>query len=497
MGQDYYILFRDTAVPVPTDIEYKKRSEQEDVLLSDKALYVWGYAGTLSEEQAEIVKQGFDSFVDKRLKCEPGYLVTSLGSIPYETEFQSKTYKMAVKAREPACREFFARKLPNLGFLPYVPLHQTVRIYPESTAEKWRIINKLRNWSAQEQHGFSFYCRFNKQEEFESHKRHRSFVELLSLETLMDVWQRFGYFRHMDLLRRTAGIWVRETLERNRIIHTKRNRRNPEDIKTIFESFVHDDKEYIPALTLRQQVVLGKCVDIINSTRTADGCGAENIDNIYRALLEKSSQTEQAERAVRKAEREAKQAAFKAKHTEYTAKKSEYEAMKAEYEAIAAEYEAIKAERKAKRDANTDDDSDSPSLMQAASGRGNSISAIDAYNASIEWANDPAEVIVKNEGAITVSIDDASIDKMSDAVFRGLLQNRYADKVDRWDYISQTKYGGTGWMELARADLRQQKDEVGKPKPFTDKEATSYSHVIRRAVEARREDRAQGKKQSD
>jgi hypothetical protein len=138
-----------------------------------------------------------------------------------------------------------------------------------------------------------------------------------------------------------------------------------------------------------------------------------------------------------------------------------------------------------------------PSLTQAASGRGNPKSATEAYNASIEWANDPAEVIIKNEGAITVSIDDASIDKMSDAVFRGLLQNRYADKVDRWDYISQTKYGGTGWMELARADLGQQKDDVGKPKPFTDKDATRYSHVIRRAVEARREDRAQGKKQSD
>jgi hypothetical protein len=109
----------------------------------------------------------------------------------------------------------------------------------------------------------------------------------------------------------------------------------------------------------------------------------------------------------------------------------------------------------------------------------------------------PAEVVIKNTESITVSIDDDSLDKIGDAMFEGLLRSRHADKVDRWDYISKTKYGGTGWMDLARAELKQQKDKDGKPKLFNDKDATSYSHVIRRAVEARREDMAQGKKQND
>ena len=39
---------------------------------------------------------------------------------------------------------------------------------------------------------------------------------------------------------------------------------------------------------------------------------------------------------------------------------------------------------------------------QAASGRGNPKSAVDAYNESIEWAGDPAEVIVKNKEPIFV-----------------------------------------------------------------------------------------------
>jgi len=247
---DYYILFRDTAVPTPTDIEYKKRSKQEDVLISDKALYVWGHAGTLNDRQAEIVKKGFDSYVDERLKSEPGYLVPSLDSIPYDIEFQSRMYKMTVVLHEPASRDFFAQVSPNLAFFSHVPLHQTIRIYPESTAEKWQIIYALQDSSVQKRHGFDFHFWFpDREEKIESYKRHRSFVELLSLKTLKDIWRRFGCLSHMDLLRRTAGIWVRETLEQNHIIGTKKNSYHPENIKTIFKSFVLDDKKYIPSLT--------------------------------------------------------------------------------------------------------------------------------------------------------------------------------------------------------------------------------------------------------
>jgi hypothetical protein len=391
MGQDYFVLFRDTAVPTPTDIEYKKRSEQEDVLLSDKAEYVWAYVGTFSGEQAEIVKQRYKSYIDERLRLESGYLAANLGDTP-EIGYQSRTYKMTVIPRKPAALDYLAQVSPSLGFFVHVPLHRTVRIYPESTAEKKKFFNALKSWFRQKQYGFTFQLCYNeKPEDFEPHKRHRSFVELISLETLMDIWQRFGYFQHMDLLRRTAGIWVLETLEKSEV-HTKRNRYHPEKIKKDFKSLVLDAQNYIPTLTLRQQVALGKCVDIANSIMTADSCGTETIENIYRVLLEKNHQAE-------KAEREAKLAEYKAKKDEYTAKKAEYEtmgvkyeAMKAEYEAMEAEYEAMKAERHPKRETNVNGDSLSPSLMQAASGRGNPKTAIEAYNDSIEWADEPADV---------------------------------------------------------------------------------------------------------
>jgi len=43
-----------------------------------------------------------------------------------------------------------------------------------------------------------------------------------------------------------------------------------------------------------------------------------------------------------------------------------------------------------------------PAIAQAASGQGNPISAVEAYQESIEWADAPAEVIVKNEEPIAV-----------------------------------------------------------------------------------------------
>jgi len=191
MGQDYFVLFRDTAAPTPTDVEYKQMADQEDVLISDKALYVWGYVGTLNDEQAEIVKQRFKSYVDERLRLESGYLAANLGDTP-EIGFQSRTYKMTVIPRKPAALDYLAQVSPSLRFFSHVPLHQKVRIYPESTEEKKQILNALRSWLRQKRYGFEFHLCYNeKPEDFEPHKRHRSFVELVSLEMH---WSSSGYF---------------------------------------------------------------------------------------------------------------------------------------------------------------------------------------------------------------------------------------------------------------------------------------------------------------
>ena len=55
-AKDYYILFCDTEAPAPTLDVYKKRCRQQDVLIADKASYVWGYAGKLTRKQAEAAE---------------------------------------------------------------------------------------------------------------------------------------------------------------------------------------------------------------------------------------------------------------------------------------------------------------------------------------------------------------------------------------------------------------------------------------------------------
>ena len=44
-GDDYYILFRDATVPTP--LTRKERNKQREVMLTDRATYVWGYVGKL------------------------------------------------------------------------------------------------------------------------------------------------------------------------------------------------------------------------------------------------------------------------------------------------------------------------------------------------------------------------------------------------------------------------------------------------------------------
>jgi len=51
---DYYILFRDLDDPTP--IDYVKRRFQEDLLIADRASYVWGYIGELNDDQIRVVR---------------------------------------------------------------------------------------------------------------------------------------------------------------------------------------------------------------------------------------------------------------------------------------------------------------------------------------------------------------------------------------------------------------------------------------------------------
>ena len=115
-------------------------------------------------------------------------------------------------------------------------------------------------------------------------KRQGSFVALVSLETLLDMWRRFGYCQPMNLLRRTMEIWVVKVLEANKIFTSEQKLRSAK-IKNEFKSTIFDDETYIPTLTLRQREVLGKCLDIVNGIRAESGCEGKNIKNKYLELF--------------------------------------------------------------------------------------------------------------------------------------------------------------------------------------------------------------------
>ena len=75
---------------------------------------------------------------------------------------------------------------------------------------------------------------------------------------------------------------------------------------------------------------------------------------------------------------------------------------------------------------------------------------------------------------------------MFQANYKAGLALKYADKVDEWHYISDTKYGGVGWMEIARSELKQQVKD-GTIKSFKEKDVVNLSVRIGNAVKSHRE----------
>jgi hypothetical protein len=215
--QDYYILFRDANDLTPIDCG--ARCPQQDHLTGDKASYVWCYVGTLDDNQAMEVQARLD--------------------LEFGERFQ--------KERKPSAI--------NLGELPEVELND---------------INKI---------GFIQYSPHKKQARREIINRHRSFVEIFSLETLSGMWKRFGYCVPHELLRHTARIWVITALENGKVNPSKCH--DVEHLKKVFKLRVNC-KGYFSTLTPRQLEVLGKCVGIVKSVRAEDGC-RDTFENKYEA----------------------------------------------------------------------------------------------------------------------------------------------------------------------------------------------------------------------
>lgn len=138
----------------------------------------------------------------------------------------------------------------------------------------------------------------------------------------------------------------------------------------------------------------------------------------------------------------------------------------------------------------TDESDGGPSMFIAASGRGNSKAAVDVCQESIEWANEPLEMIIKNGEPIAVQESpDSPVIKVlkeivtavkanttarEDAVFRGTyraiarfeepmdeipLEKVYRLREDRWpwkDVIKQV------YPDTTEEDIDRKVDEVRK-----------------------------------
>ena len=113
------------------------------------------------------------------------------------------------------------------------------------------------------------------------------------------------------------------------------------------------------------------------------------------------------------------------------------------------------------------------SMTQTASGKGHPKSAVTAHNDSIERANEPLEVIVKND----VTIDRLSEQAIFRAEYRAGLALKYGDDAEKWLYLSDTKYNGKGWTDIARAELKQRIQE-GKRASFTEKDVEHFARTI-------------------
>jgi hypothetical protein len=274
-------LYYDTHTPAPTPDVYKRRCEQQDVLIADKGTYVWGYAGKLNKSQSKVVQTRLSlAFADRFYE----WWEDSGGSsaTPYGFEFGFK-----IADRKPGTLDCLARLSPDLEFLSYVsPLYHNFMFYPKRS-ETSEVFTTLRFLPEQDNPGFYWY-----RHRLEVSKTHMSFVKLLSWKEIMVGWDHAEYCSGMDILRHTAATWViYGTLRNGFKMKLKRDAPLGQDImKEIFQMLVQDDKEYIPSLKFLQLVVLGECVDIVNSIRKADGCRDKNIDNVYEVIIKRREQ---------------------------------------------------------------------------------------------------------------------------------------------------------------------------------------------------------------
>jgi hypothetical protein len=287
---DYYILFRDTEVPVLTGSDYGKRCVEDDLLIADKAAYVWGYVGELNDGQVRMIQERLDGFYEEGFKEEFRFSHTDIPS--------SHGFEITIVVRGQVALKVLAEVSPDLEFISRnSPLHR-FRFFPKTDEESMRIKQALSSLPDEKKPSirWSMY-------EVEFPQKHRSFVRLLPSKTLMDGLERVGYDDRMNRARHTAAIWIIDTalstsvpmrnLSPVKKKHSQLDTKAPQHPLTTdrpkfdgaaFQKLVYNETKYIPALTERQLEVFEQGVMIANNIRTAFNCGYRNIENKYESV---------------------------------------------------------------------------------------------------------------------------------------------------------------------------------------------------------------------
>ena len=95
-----------------------------------------------------------------------------------------------------------------------------------------------------------------------------------------------------------------------------------------------------------------------------------------------------------------------------------------------------------------------PTMTQAASGRGNPKAAVDVYRDSIEWTDDPAAVIVKNEEPVGVRDGGLYAD-----VLRALIDSKNPD--EKYRHFAMYK-SGMSYTDIAKSENPDWETQYGR-----------------------------------
>jgi len=115
-----------------------------------------------------------------------------------------------------------------------------------------------------------------------------------------------------------------------------------------------------------------------------------------------------------------------------------------------------------------------PAVIQAASGHGVPISATEAYKELIEWADEPAHVVLKNEDPIGVRDTGVYGD-----VLRAILDSRNPD--EKYRHYAMYK-SGMGYMEIAKAENPDWETQYGREQ--ANKLWATESDKIRKQIQS-------------